>query len=171
MSIHLQRRGKAWRFRYDREPDAAGVRQRCSATFRGTRKEAEAQAAKLLADIANGVDIAPSTLTVASYLRAGSMGGMASPLKRSNAISSLPSSRSFRIWEGCRCRSCAPPMLRIGMQSFSRAVGKTVVLYPPGLLDMHIEFCTAALSSRWRARRSPATSRARSPRPRSKTSK
>ena len=69
MSIHLQRRGKAWRFRYDREPDAAGVRQRCSATFRGTRKEAEAQAAKLLADIAKGVDIAPSTLTVASYLR------------------------------------------------------------------------------------------------------
>ena len=34
------------------------------------RKEAEAQAAKLLADIANGVDIAPSKLSVASYLRA-----------------------------------------------------------------------------------------------------
>ena len=51
-------------------PDAAGVRQRRSATFGGTRKEAEAQAAKLLADIANGVDIAPSKLSVASWLRA-----------------------------------------------------------------------------------------------------
>jgi integrase len=70
MSINLQRRGASWRFRYDREPDAAGVRQRCSATFGGTRKEAEAQAAKLLADIANGVDIAPSKRTVADHLRA-----------------------------------------------------------------------------------------------------
>jgi integrase len=69
MSIKLQKRGASWRLRYDLAPDASGVRQRRSATFSGTRKEAEAQAAKLLADIANGVDINPSTRTVAEHLR------------------------------------------------------------------------------------------------------
>ena len=70
MSIKLQKRGASWRLRYDLEPDAAGVRQRRSATFTGTRKEAEAQAAKLLANIANGVDVDPSRITVADHLRA-----------------------------------------------------------------------------------------------------
>ena len=69
MSIKLQKRGDVWRLRYDVPPTAAGVRQRRSATFGGTRKEAEAQAAKLLANIANGVDVDPSKLTVADHLR------------------------------------------------------------------------------------------------------
>jgi integrase len=70
MSIKLQKRGQSWRLRYDLEPDASGARQRRSATFIGTKAEAQAQAAKLLASIANGVDVDPSKLTVADHLRA-----------------------------------------------------------------------------------------------------
>jgi hypothetical protein len=70
MSIKLQKRGQSWRLRYDLEPDASGARQRRSATFTGTKAEAQAQAAKLLATIANGVDVDPSKLTVADHLRA-----------------------------------------------------------------------------------------------------
>jgi integrase len=71
MSGKLERRGpSSWRLRYDLDPDASGMRQRRSATFKGTRKEAEAQAAKLLASVAAGVDIDPSKVTVADHLRA-----------------------------------------------------------------------------------------------------
>lgn len=70
MSIKLQKRGASWRLRFDLPPDASGARQRRSATFAGTRKEAEAQAAKLLASVANGVDVDPSTITIATHLRA-----------------------------------------------------------------------------------------------------
>jgi integrase len=69
MSVNLQRRGKSWRLRYDLDPDASGARQRRSATFTGTKAQARAQAAKLLANIANGVDIDPSKRTVAEHLR------------------------------------------------------------------------------------------------------
>jgi hypothetical protein len=68
--IALQRRGQAWRLRYDLPPDASGARQRRSATFGGTKAEAAQAAAKLLASIANGVDVDPSKLTVAEHLRA-----------------------------------------------------------------------------------------------------
>jgi integrase len=69
MSIKLQKRGASWRLRYDLPPDASGVRQRRSATFSGTKAEAAQAAAKLLARIANGVDVDPSKLTVADHLR------------------------------------------------------------------------------------------------------
>ena len=39
MSIKLQKRGASWRLRYDLEPDASGVRQRRSATFKGTKRK------------------------------------------------------------------------------------------------------------------------------------
>jgi integrase len=74
LSIKLQKRGASWRLRYDLEPDASGVRQRRSATFAGTKAEAQAQAAKLLATIANGVDVDPSKLTVAEHLRSWLVG-------------------------------------------------------------------------------------------------
>jgi integrase len=70
MTIKLQKRGASWRLRYDLPPDPSGARQRRSATFTGTKAEAQAQAAKLLANIANGVDIDPSLVTVAEHLRA-----------------------------------------------------------------------------------------------------
>jgi integrase len=85
MSIKLQKRGASWRLRYDLEPDASGVRQRRSATFTGTKAEAQAQAAKLLASIANGVDVDPSKLTVAEHLRSwlgGSHGLSAKTVER-----------------------------------------------------------------------------------------
>ena len=68
MSGTLQRRGpSSWRLRYDL--DATGARQRRSITFKGTRKEAEAQAARFLASVADGVDVDPSKVTVADHLR------------------------------------------------------------------------------------------------------
>ena len=69
VSIKLQKRGASWRLRFDLPPDASGARQRRSATFTGTKAEAQAQAAKLLATIANGVDVNPSTITIADHLR------------------------------------------------------------------------------------------------------
>jgi hypothetical protein len=104
MSGKLERRGpSSWRLRYDLDPDASGMRQRRSATFKGTRKEAEAQTAKLLASVAAGVDIgistlrrSPSPITYAHGFKAR----MAFPPKRTRDISSLLSNRSFRTWEG-----------------------------------------------------------------------
>ena len=46
------------------------------------QEEAQAQAAKLLANIANGVDVDPSTLTVAEHLRAWLKARMALPPRR-----------------------------------------------------------------------------------------
>ena len=68
MSIKLQRRGASWRLRYDLPPDASGARQRRSATFTGTKAEAQAEAAKLLATVATGDHVDPSGETVAQFI-------------------------------------------------------------------------------------------------------
>lgn len=72
MRGHLLKRGReSWRLKYDVEPGASGERRTRYATFNArTRKEAEAQAARLLASVADGVDVDPSKLTVAAHLRA-----------------------------------------------------------------------------------------------------
>ncbi len=71
MKGNLQKRGlNSWRLKYDLEPDGLGRRQTRYATLKGTRKEAEAQASRILAAVADGLDVDPSTLTVASHLRA-----------------------------------------------------------------------------------------------------
>lgn len=70
MKGNLSARGKSWRLKYDLEPDGSGRRQTRYVTFKGTRKEAEAQAVKHLAAVADGLDVDPSKRTVASHLRA-----------------------------------------------------------------------------------------------------
>jgi integrase len=71
MKGNLTARGKGWRLKYDLEPDGSGRRQTRYVTFKaGTLKEAQAQANKHLAAVADGLDVDPSKLTVAAHLRA-----------------------------------------------------------------------------------------------------
>jgi integrase len=70
MQGNLMRRGEnSWLFRYDL-PAANGRRNRKNITLRGTRREAEAQAAKIVAGIADGVHVDSARTTVADHLKA-----------------------------------------------------------------------------------------------------
>ena len=69
MKGHLTRRGqRSWRVKYDLGTDGTGKRQTRYATLRGTRAEAQAQAAKLLATVAEGTHTDPSRETVAEFV-------------------------------------------------------------------------------------------------------
>src|SRR5262245_60701493 len=70
MRGNITRRGKrSWRLKYDVGADATGRRQIRYVTLRGTRADAEAEAAKILASIASGRHIEPSRATVADFVR------------------------------------------------------------------------------------------------------
>jgi integrase len=65
----ITRRGKSsWRLKYDIGTDTAGRRQRRYVTLRGTRKEAQAEAAKILASLASGTHVDPSSETVTAFV-------------------------------------------------------------------------------------------------------
>jgi integrase len=68
MKGHLQRRGESWRFKYDIGPDAAGNRQVRYVTLKGTKAEAQKAAAKILATVATGAHVDPSTETVRDFV-------------------------------------------------------------------------------------------------------
>jgi len=69
MRGNITRRGKSsWRFRYDLGTDAAGSRQRRYVTLRGTKAQAQAEAAKILASLAGGMHVDPSGETVAAFV-------------------------------------------------------------------------------------------------------
>ena len=69
MKGHLTRRGeRSWRLKYDLPRARPGERQQRSVTLRGTRKEAQAEAAKILASVAGGTHVDPSGETVASFV-------------------------------------------------------------------------------------------------------
>ena len=69
MKSHLARRGqRSWRLKYDLGTDGAGKRQTRYVTLRGTRAEAEAQSAKILATVAEGTHTDPSRETVAEFV-------------------------------------------------------------------------------------------------------
>jgi integrase len=69
MKGHLQRRGeRSWRLKYDIGSDAAGDRQTRYVTLRGTRAEAQRAAAKIIASVADGVHVDPSTETVSAFV-------------------------------------------------------------------------------------------------------
>jgi len=69
MKGHLQRRGeRAWRLKYDIGSDAAGDRQTRYVTLHGTKAEARKQAAKILASVATGAHVDPSTETVQDFV-------------------------------------------------------------------------------------------------------
>jgi integrase len=65
----LTRRGaRSWRLKYDVPGSGDGQRQTRYVTLRGTRREAQAQAAKVLATVAAGTHVDPSTETVAGFI-------------------------------------------------------------------------------------------------------
>ena len=71
MKGHLTRRGKSgksWRFKYD--VPGNGRRETRYVTFKHarTRKEAEAEAAKIVASLATGLHVDPSTETVTAFV-------------------------------------------------------------------------------------------------------
>jgi integrase len=67
MKGHLVRRGeRSYRLKYDIPGN--GKREIRYVTLRGTRKQAEAEAAKILASLATGLHVDPSTETVSAYV-------------------------------------------------------------------------------------------------------
>ena len=67
MKGNLTRRGeRSWRLKYDVVGE--GRRQTKYVTLHGTRKQAQAEAAKILAGIASGMHVDPSTETVGTFI-------------------------------------------------------------------------------------------------------
>jgi integrase len=70
MKGHVRRRSaRSFEIKYDIGKDNDGKRRTVTKSFKGTRKEAQAELARLLARVADGGHIEPSKLTVADYLR------------------------------------------------------------------------------------------------------
>jgi hypothetical protein len=68
MRGNLTKRGlRSWRFKYDIGADAAGKRQIRYVTLRGTKAQAQAEAAKILAGLATGQHVDASKETVAQF--------------------------------------------------------------------------------------------------------
>jgi integrase len=68
MRGHIRRRGRnSWEIKFEVAP-ASGKRQTRYKSFRGTRREAQDELARLLAQVADGEHVNPTKLTVAEYL-------------------------------------------------------------------------------------------------------
>jgi integrase len=69
MRGHLTKRGRAWRLKYDLPVDAPTKgRQTRYVTLHGTKAQAQAQMAKILASVAGGTHVDPSGETVAAFV-------------------------------------------------------------------------------------------------------
>jgi integrase len=69
MRGHLRRRGsRSWELKYDVHAD--GQRKTVYRSFKGTRRDAQAELARLLVQIQEGGHVAPSKLTVGEHIRA-----------------------------------------------------------------------------------------------------
>lgn len=69
MKGNITRRGKhSWRIKYEAGADASGKRQTRYRTVRGTKKEAETEAAKIIASLSNGTYVEGSKETVAEFV-------------------------------------------------------------------------------------------------------
>jgi integrase len=70
MKGHIRRRGaRSWELKYDIDR-AGGRRQTIYRTFKGSRREAQIELARLLAQVADGGHVEPSKLTVGDHVRA-----------------------------------------------------------------------------------------------------
>jgi integrase len=70
MRGNITRRGReSWRIRFD-VADGSGKRKQQTVTVRGTKRQAEAKLAELLASVSKGTFVEPSKLTVAELVRA-----------------------------------------------------------------------------------------------------
>jgi integrase len=69
MSGHIRRRGtRSWELKYDAGRDVTGKRKTRYASFKGTRREAEVELARLVAEHAAGASVDPSRITTAEFL-------------------------------------------------------------------------------------------------------
>jgi Phage integrase, N-terminal SAM-like domain len=69
MKGSLVRRGpRSWRLKYDLPRARPGKRERRYVTLRGTKAQAQAEAAKILASLATGAHVDPSGETVAAFV-------------------------------------------------------------------------------------------------------
>jgi integrase len=69
MRGHIRRRGaNSWEIKYD-AGRAGGERKTIYRSFKGTRREAQAELARLLASVADGGHVEPSKLTVGAFVR------------------------------------------------------------------------------------------------------
>jgi hypothetical protein len=67
---HIRRRGRdSWELKYDVNRDGRG-RRTIYRSFKGTRREAQAELARLLAQVADGGHVEPSKLTVGEHVMA-----------------------------------------------------------------------------------------------------
>jgi integrase len=68
MTGHIRRRGEhSWELKYDVGTDGAGRRKTRYASFKGTKRDAATELAKLVAGAATGEHIDPSRMTVAEF--------------------------------------------------------------------------------------------------------
>jgi integrase len=69
MKGSLQKRGRqSWRLRYDLGADGSGMRQRRAVTLKGSKAQAQAEAAKILANVASGDHVDRTGETVAEFV-------------------------------------------------------------------------------------------------------
>ena len=69
MTGHVRRRGaRSWELKYDAGTDANGKRKTRYASFKGTKRDAELELAKLITAAASGEQVDPSKITVAEFL-------------------------------------------------------------------------------------------------------
>jgi integrase len=69
MTGHVRRRGeRSWELKYDVGADATGRRKTRYASFKGTKRDAEIELAKLVTASAQGEQVDPSKVTVAEFL-------------------------------------------------------------------------------------------------------
>lgn len=69
MTGHVRRRGeRSWELKYDVATDASGRRKTRYASFKGTKKDAEIELAKLVTAAAQGEQVDPSKITVSEFL-------------------------------------------------------------------------------------------------------
>jgi integrase len=69
MTGHVRRRGeRSWELKYDIEADESGKRKTRYASFKGTKRDAEIELAKLVAAAAQGDQVDPSKITVSEFL-------------------------------------------------------------------------------------------------------
>jgi integrase len=69
MTGHVRRRGaRSWELKFDVGVDAAGRRKTRYASFKGTKRDAEIELAKLIAAASKGEQVDPSKITVSEFL-------------------------------------------------------------------------------------------------------
>ncbi len=131
----IQKRTKgSWRLVFDLERDHSGRRRQMTVTFRGTKKDAEAELADQIAKIKNGGFVEPHKLAVGEYLERW--------LK--NRVKDNTSAKTFERYSEI-CRNHLIPAL--GKHKLSK------------LTPLHIQDCTRRATS-GRASRSKSSAKA-----------